>query len=114
MLGQAAIADWQTRAQAAVSAFDALLERAKNIGNLDARGALLEWVSSPEVPGAPAERYQVSQVASGDVVLGDLLAKNPKPTDAEIRHGLEGNLCRCTGYQNIVAAIKEAAPRMKA
>jgi carbon-monoxide dehydrogenase small subunit len=44
----------------------------------------------------------------------DLLARNPKPTDAEIRHGLEGNLCRCTGYQNIVAAIKEAATRMKA
>jgi carbon-monoxide dehydrogenase small subunit len=44
----------------------------------------------------------------------NLLEKNPKPTDAEIRHGLEGNLCRCTGYQNIVAAVREAAPRMKA
>jgi len=44
----------------------------------------------------------------------DLLENNPKPSDAEIRHGLEGNLCRCTGYQNIVAAIREAAPRMKA
>ena len=43
----------------------------------------------------------------------NLLEKNPKPTDAEIRHGLEGNLCRCTGYQNIVAAVREAAPRMK-
>ncbi len=42
----------------------------------------------------------------------DLLAKNPKPTDADIRHALEGNLCRCTGYQNIVAAVKEAASRM--
>ena len=41
-----------------------------------------------------------------------LLEKNPKPSDAEIRHGLEGNLCRCTGYQNIVAAVKEAAARM--
>jgi carbon-monoxide dehydrogenase small subunit len=44
----------------------------------------------------------------------NLLEKNPKPTDAEIRHGLEGNLCRCTGYQNIIAAVREAAPRMKA
>jgi len=44
----------------------------------------------------------------------NLLENNPKPSDAEIRHGLEGNLCRCTGYQNIVAAIREAAPRMKA
>ncbi|MGE5414856.1 MAG: (2Fe-2S)-binding protein [Syntrophomonadaceae bacterium] len=43
-----------------------------------------------------------------------LLETNPKPSDAEIRHGLEGNLCRCTGYQNIVAAVKEAAVRMKA
>jgi len=42
----------------------------------------------------------------------DLLAKNPKPSDAEIRHGLEGNLCRCTGYQNIVAAVREGAARM--
>ena len=41
-----------------------------------------------------------------------LLETNPKPTDAEIRHGLEGNLCRCTGYQNIVAAVREAAARM--
>ena len=42
-----------------------------------------------------------------------LLETNPKPSDADIRHGLEGNLCRCTGYQNIVAAVKEAAVRMK-
>ncbi|MCQ3931468.1 MAG: (2Fe-2S)-binding protein [Chloroflexi bacterium] len=38
-----------------------------------------------------------------------LLESNPHPTDEEIRHGLEGNLCRCTGYQNIVAAVKAAA-----
>ena len=37
------------------------------------------------------------------------LDRNPNPTEAEIRHALEGNLCRCTGYQNIVAAIKHAA-----
>jgi aerobic carbon-monoxide dehydrogenase small subunit len=39
----------------------------------------------------------------------DLLKRNPNPTDEEIRHALEGNLCRCTGYQNIVEAIKYAA-----
>jgi aerobic carbon-monoxide dehydrogenase small subunit len=44
----------------------------------------------------------------------DLLEKNPRPSDAQIRHGLEGNFCRCTGYQNIVAAVREAATRMKA
>jgi carbon-monoxide dehydrogenase small subunit len=38
-----------------------------------------------------------------------LLQRNPHPTEDEIRHGLEGNLCRCTGYQNIVAAIQWAA-----
>ena len=39
----------------------------------------------------------------------DLLASNPDPTEAEIRHAIEGNYCRCTGYQNIVAAIQAAA-----
>ncbi|MGH7548415.1 MAG: (2Fe-2S)-binding protein [Gemmatimonadales bacterium] len=39
----------------------------------------------------------------------DLLSSKPNPTAAEIRHALEGNLCRCTGYQNIVAAIQAAA-----
>jgi carbon-monoxide dehydrogenase small subunit len=39
----------------------------------------------------------------------DLLARNPNPSDEEIRHGLEGNLCRCTGYHNIVEAVKSAA-----
>jgi carbon-monoxide dehydrogenase small subunit len=39
----------------------------------------------------------------------DLLAASPQPTDDEIRHGLEGNLCRCTGYENIVRAVREAA-----
>jgi aerobic carbon-monoxide dehydrogenase small subunit len=38
-----------------------------------------------------------------------LLADNPNPSDDEIRHGLEGNLCRCTGYQNIVKAVQAAA-----
>jgi carbon-monoxide dehydrogenase small subunit len=39
----------------------------------------------------------------------DLLNTNPDPTEAEIRHAIEGNYCRCTGYQNIVAAIQSAA-----
>ena len=38
-----------------------------------------------------------------------LLEENPEPTDEEIRHGLEGNLCRCTGYENIVAAVRAAS-----
>jgi len=43
------------------------------------------------------------------MTAADLLVQKPKPTEAEIRHALEGNLCRCTGYQNIVAAIQAAA-----
>jgi carbon-monoxide dehydrogenase small subunit len=38
-----------------------------------------------------------------------LLEANPAPTDEEIRHGLEGNLCRCTGYENIVVAVRAAS-----
>ena len=38
-----------------------------------------------------------------------LLERNPDPTDDEIRHGLEGNYCRCTGYDNIVKSIRHAA-----
>jgi carbon-monoxide dehydrogenase small subunit len=39
----------------------------------------------------------------------DLLRENPAPTEEEVRDGLEGNLCRCTGYQNIVRAVLRAA-----
>lgn len=42
-----------------------------------------------------------------------LLSENPTPTEDQIRHGLEGNLCRCTGYQHIVDAVKFAADKMK-
>jgi len=43
-----------------------------------------------------------------------LLERNPSPTEAEIRHGIEGNLCRCTGYQHIVNAVRAAAAKMGA
>ena len=42
----------------------------------------------------------------------DLLKRNPSPSEEEIRKGIEGNLCRCTGYQNIVKAIQHAAREM--
>ena len=44
----------------------------------------------------------------------DLLSRNPDPSEKEIRHALEGNYCRCTGYQNIVAAVQAAAAAMRA
>jgi len=46
------------------------------------------------------------------VATHDLLDRNPKPTDAEIREALAGNLCRCTGYEKILDAVRLAADRM--
>jgi carbon-monoxide dehydrogenase small subunit len=48
------------------------------------------------------------------MAAADLLQRNPHPTEDEVRHGLEGNLCRCTGYHNIVKAVMSAADRMPA
>ena len=42
-----------------------------------------------------------------------LIEDNPDPSDADIRHGLEGNICRCTGYQNIVKAVRAGAKVMR-
>ena len=46
------------------------------------------------------------------IAAKDLLSKYPDPTESEIRYGLMGNFCRCTGYQNIVKAVQEAASVM--
>jgi carbon-monoxide dehydrogenase small subunit len=43
----------------------------------------------------------------------ELVRRNPNPTEDEVRHGLEGNLCRCTGYHNIVKAVLTAAETMR-
>mgnify|MGYP003305531035 CR=1 FL=1 len=43
----------------------------------------------------------------------DLLKNNKKPSDTEIREWLEGNICRCTGYQNIVKAVQTASQKME-
>lgn len=47
------------------------------------------------------------------MAAADLLRRNPNPSEEEIRHALEGNFCRCTGYHNIVRAIQYAAARMR-
>jgi aerobic carbon-monoxide dehydrogenase small subunit len=47
------------------------------------------------------------------IAAKDLLARNPDPTEEEIRFGLAGNLCRCTGYDKIVRAVQDAARTMK-
>ena len=46
------------------------------------------------------------------MAVSGFLKDNPKPTDEEIYHGLEGNICRCTGYINIVKAVKQASKAM--
>jgi carbon-monoxide dehydrogenase small subunit len=47
------------------------------------------------------------------MAAADLLGRNPNPDEAEIRHAIEGNVCRCTGYQNIVKAVQYAAAKMR-
>jgi len=47
------------------------------------------------------------------MAAADLLAHNADPTDDEIRHAIDGNICRCTGYQNIVVAIRAAAATIR-
>jgi carbon-monoxide dehydrogenase small subunit len=42
----------------------------------------------------------------------DLLERNPSPSDSEIREGINGNLCRCTGYQHIINSVKSAAQKL--
>ena len=57
---------------------------------------------------------QCGYCTPGMIMAGVALFKrNPKPTEDEIRHALEGNICRCTGYQNIVKAIQWAADKMQ-
>jgi carbon-monoxide dehydrogenase small subunit len=43
------------------------------------------------------------------IACKQIVDRNPSPSEAEIRHGIDGNLCRCTGYQHIVNAVKAAA-----
>jgi carbon-monoxide dehydrogenase small subunit len=48
------------------------------------------------------------------VAAKSLLDRNPDPTDTELRYWLAGNLCRCTGYDKIIAAVQDAAQKMRA
>ena len=47
------------------------------------------------------------------VAVHDLLARDPSPDDAEVREALAGNLCRCTGYEHVLAAVRTAAERLR-
>ncbi len=81
----------------------------------------MEGISSPDGELSPVQAamrechgLQCGFCTPGFVTsITALLADNPNPSDAEIREGLSGNFCRCTGYQGIVNAVKRAAETMR-
>jgi carbon-monoxide dehydrogenase small subunit len=85
-----------------------------------AAGHEIETVTSVATPNGALHPVQAALLAHGGIQCGfctpgvviaarDLLRRVPEPTDEDIREGLAGNLCRCTGYQKIVEAIHAAA-----
>jgi carbon-monoxide dehydrogenase small subunit len=85
-----------------------------------ADGARIETVASLAAPGGELHALQEAFLAHGAVQCGfctpgflvaarDLLRRVPQPSEADVREGLSGNLCRCTGYAKIVAAVLAAA-----
>ena len=90
---------------------------------VQAAGCEVGTVEGLAAPDAPLHPVQEAFVACHGLQCGfctpgmimsacGLLAQNPNPTEAQIVDALEGNLCRCTGYVNIVAAVKQAADAM--
>ncbi|HEV2010332.1 MAG TPA: (2Fe-2S)-binding protein [Candidatus Limnocylindria bacterium] len=98
---------------------DGRATKACTVLTVQADGATVTTVEGLAADGAlhPMQRAFQAQHATqcgfctpGMIITAvDLLARNAKPTEAEIRHAIKGNLCRCTGYQNIVSAIETAA-----
>jgi carbon-monoxide dehydrogenase small subunit len=86
-------------------------------------GARVETAASLAAPDGALHPLQEAFLRAGAVQCGfctpglivaarDLLARNPDPSEADIREGLNGNLCRCTGYQKIIDAVRLAAEEM--
>ncbi|HEX8122170.1 MAG TPA: (2Fe-2S)-binding protein [Solirubrobacteraceae bacterium] len=80
----------------------------------------IEGIGSPDDLHPVQEAFwanhglQCGYCTPGMIMAGaDLLKRNPDPTEAEVRGALEGNLCRCTGYQHIVNAVRNAAQKMQ-
>ncbi|MFT5486256.1 MAG: carbon-monoxide dehydrogenase small subunit [Paracoccaceae bacterium] len=89
----------------AVQADGAKIETVESLGDLDALGPLQEAFRENHA-------LQCGFCTPGMLMTAtDMLRKYPLETDDEIRDGLSGNLCRCTGYQNIVAAVRSAADK---
>jgi carbon-monoxide dehydrogenase small subunit len=85
-----------------------------------ADGARVETAASLRTPAGVLHPLQEAFMRAGAVQCGfctpglvvaarDLLARNPDPSEADIREGMNGNLCRCTGYQKIIEAVQMAA-----
>ncbi len=91
---------------------------------LQAEGAnvlTIEGLAAPDGPLHPMQEafrenhgLQCGYCTPGMIITAaQIIERNPDPSDEEIRHGLEGNLCRCTGYQHIVEAVQYAAKKTK-
>ena len=89
---------------------------------VQAAGRKVETAAGLAGPGGELHPVQAALVEAGGVQCGfctpgmamaarDLLRRNPDPSDDDIREGLNGNLCRCTGYRKIVDAVRLAAER---
>ncbi len=91
----------------AVQADGGSVETVESLGTIDALHPLQEAFRTHHA-------LQCGYCTPGMLMTAlDLIRKRPLANDAEIREGLSGNLCRCTGYQNIVKAVREAAMLMR-
>ena len=90
---------------------------------VEAEGAVIETIEG-ESDSGKLSKLQESLEKNHGVQCGfcspgmvmsikDLLRRNPKPTEAEIREGIEGNLCRCTGYKQIIEAVLDVTGQLK-
>ena len=88
-----------------------LAVQADGAGNFDHRGHGERRLASAAAGFSRGARASVRGYCTPGMIMAasDLLRENPHPSDEEIREGLEGNLCRCTGYENIVRAVRRAA-----
>ena len=85
-------------------------------GHIVVRHGFIDEVGAGPAPEADGEEVRIDgrgMLATPGLIVAthDLLARNASPTDAEIREALAGNLCRCTGYEKILDAVRLAAAR---
>jgi len=111
-----------TQCGACTVALDGVAVKSCTILAAQASGHEVTTIEGLAGPGDPAGLHPVQRAFQREhglqcgyctpgmvLAVRQILADNPDPTDDDIRHGLSGNICRCTGYQNIVAAARAAA-----